>query len=144
MIVTVRRVLCSVLMGACCAVATGCARGPTPVSVRGTLTKDGQPVANVMIQAAPDGNAADTKVAYGHTDSTGAFVMKTLPQGDGVIPGTYRVTLQPADGSLANKLVPGKFRDLAQTPWRVTVPPTGLDGLKLDINQDTVASTPAK
>ena len=144
MILSVRRVLCPVLVGACCALTAGCAKGPTPVAVRGTLTKGSQPVADVMIQFAPDGDAAGAKVAYGHTDAAGAFVPKTLPEGDGIIPGTYRVTLQPGDGTPAMKLVPHKFRDLGQTPWRVTVPPGGIDGLKLDMNQDTVVGAPAR
>jgi len=139
MSVRVRRVLCAVTVVACCAVAAGCSRGPALVPVRGTLVQGGgKPLPDVMIQLAPDGDAADAKVAYGHTDAAGAFVMQTLPNGEGVIPGTYRVALLPADGTPAIRLVPGKFRDLEQTPWRVTVPPTGLDGLKLDMTQDTV------
>jgi hypothetical protein len=138
MSVSVRRALGPALVVVCWAAAAGCSRGPALVPVTGTLTKGGQPVADVMIQLAPEGGPADGKVAYGHADASGAFAMKTLPHGDGVVAGTYRVTLQPDDGSPATRLVPGKFRDLGQTPWRVTVPPAGLGGLKLDITQDTV------
>jgi hypothetical protein len=144
MIPSARRVRWLVLVGVACGLAAGCAKGPTLTPVRGTLTKGAQPVADVMIQLAPDNAGPEAKVAYGHTNAAGAFVMKTLPHGDGVVPGTYRVTLQPGDGTPALRLVPGKFQDLSQTPWRLTVPPTGLDGLRLDMTKDGLAAAPAK
>jgi hypothetical protein len=143
MTVRLRRAHGPAVLGVCCALAAGCS-GPTLVPVRGTLTKGDQPVADVMIQFAPEEAGPEAKVAYGHTDASGGFVLKTLPHGDGAAPGTYRVTLQPGDGTPAMRLVPGKLRDLGQTPWRVTVPPAGLGELKLDMTQDTVAGATAK
>src|SRR5262249_21821300 len=90
-----RRALGPALAALACGLAAGCTRAPPLTVVRGTLTKGTQPVAEVMIQFAPDDAGPDAKVAYGHADAAGAFVMKTLPHGTGVVPGTYRITLQP-------------------------------------------------
>ena len=141
-----RRALGPALAALACGLAAGCNRAPPLTVVRGILTTGTQPVAEVMIQFAPDDAGPDAKVAYGHADAAGAFVMKTLPHGTGVVPGTYRITLQPGDGSVAlrQRLVPGKLQDLSQTPWRVTVPPTGLHDLKLDVTKETLAAAPAK
>ena len=60
-----------------------------------------------MVQFAPDDAGPEAKVAYGHTDASGGFVLKSLPHEDGAVPGTYRITLQPGDGTPALKPVPG-------------------------------------
>ncbi len=60
----------------------------------------------------------------------GSFTIKTFPFGDGVPPGTYKVTLAP---ELANRIKKPDYANPAKTPWQVEVPDTGLTDLKLEV-----------
>ena len=49
--------------------------------------------------------------------------MRTYPFGDGVPPGSYKVTLSP---ELANRLKLPDYGDAAKTPWKLDVPESGV------------------
>jgi len=75
---------------------TGCG-GPSPVAAGGTITYQGNPVANANVQFVPTGEAggADRKIATGETDAAGKFGVGTVKPGDGAVPGDYAVTVTP-------------------------------------------------
>jgi len=69
--------------------------------VSGTVMADGQPLANVAVTFAPDGDQIG-KPAYGRTDESGKYELAFSDGRMGCPPGSYRVTIskfaQP-DGS---------------------------------------------
>ena len=78
-----------------CLIATlifaGCG-GPKMSSVQGQVLLDGKPLAQAAIQFVPQGSG---RIATGQTDAGGRFVMSTLEPRDGVLSGTYKVTISP-------------------------------------------------
>ena len=75
------------------AVLAGCGSGGASgaLPVTGKVTKGGQPVSGAVVTFQP--NAADGKAASGTTDDTGAYQLTTLVNGDGALPGSYKVTI---------------------------------------------------
>ncbi len=69
----------------------GCG-GPGPVPVTGTVTYQGQPVADVNVTFL----GADGLLATGSTDAQGQFAnLRPHGAGEGALPGEYRVTITP-------------------------------------------------
>src|SRR3954453_2658007 len=58
--------------------------------VSGTVKYKGQPVASGNINFVPDN--ADLRAAFGRIED-GAYSLTTLTEGDGALPGTYKVTV---------------------------------------------------
>jgi hypothetical protein len=87
-------VLASGVLAGC---GSGGASGALPVS--GKVTKGGQPVAGAAVTFQP--TASDGKAASGTTDDTGTYKLTTLVNGDGALPGSYKVTITkfPADAA---------------------------------------------
>lgn len=72
----------------------GCGSSNNPVKVSGKVTIEGKPLANARVCATlPSGGG---RPAFGETDSGGNFTMTTVSPGDGVVPGKYKVTVEPA------------------------------------------------
>lgn len=113
----------------------GCAPGVVPVT--GRLTKGTEPIAGVMVSLSPIDASSDASVAHGGTEPDGKFTLYSLPR-KGVIPGVYKVTLQPPTDGPAAKLVPSKFTDINKTTWKITIPPAGILDLQLDVSKDTI------
>jgi hypothetical protein len=68
---------------------SGC--GSKLVKVKGVLTLEGQPVEGAVVTfASPDGRG---RPATGQTDAEGRFTLTTLEEGDGALPGDYRVLI---------------------------------------------------
>jgi hypothetical protein len=87
---------------ACLTLATilaGCG-GSRTSSVEGTVLLDGKPLAGASIQFVPEGAGRD---ATGQTDTNGQFTMSTFEPKDGVLPGTYKVTISPPLGAIDPK-----------------------------------------
>jgi len=84
--------LASVLCG-----CTGNSSGTVPVS--GKVIKDGQPVSGAVVAFMP--NAPDGKAASGTTDASGAYNLTTIVNGDGAMPGSYKVTVTKFAGAAA-------------------------------------------
>jgi hypothetical protein len=68
----------------------GCGR-PTMAKVSGTVTWQGKPVPDAMVQFVHKNRPGAT----GRTDTAGRFSLTTLKPGDGVFFGPVRVTVQP-------------------------------------------------
>ena len=58
----------------------------------GTVNHNGSPVAEASVTFHPD-SSGDARVAGGSTDAQGKFIVTTLKPGDGLYPGTYKVTV---------------------------------------------------
>jgi hypothetical protein len=134
--------------GWCClflAAAAGCGGGG-PVPVRGTVKLDDKPLAGATVLfIAQDAGGRD---AAGTTDADGVFRLTTFRDGDGALPGKYKVVVQlPAatrggeaagtqtqaqQGSTAPQAAQGsppsvlpRFSQPDQTPLEQVVPPSG-------------------
>src|SRR5438445_102587 len=70
---------------------TGCG-GSKPVKVKGTVTFDGKPLPHSQIKFLPI--AEKGREANGVTDADGTFQLETFSNGDGALPGDYKVTVQ--------------------------------------------------
>jgi len=128
--------------------ATGCG-GPKPNPVKGSVTLDGQLVDNAHVVFTPvEGN----KVASGVTGADGTFELTTDKQGDGAVPGEYKVTVTYTDpipvsgpngntqqammGSMKNQqeskrrrqkfVIPPAYTSVSSTPIQQKVPVDGL------------------
>lgn len=85
--------LCVTLAAACALPCVGCGESsdlPPTATVTGTVTYQGQPVANAQITFYPD---EGRKPASGTADEDGAYSLTTFSNGDGAIPGTHKVTV---------------------------------------------------
>jgi hypothetical protein len=116
---------------------SGCNRGPELASVHGTLRYKGAPVPNATIAF----NAAGKQPAITVTDSAGNYRVITPHVGEGISPGTYKITIRAiedtgqAPKSMMDEvnvmpnptkmrwLVPPLYADLAKTPLEREVQP---------------------
>lgn len=72
----------------------GCGASHPPLTiVTGTVTYDGEPLADATVAIMPDGGDGTSKPADGMTDASGQFTLKTtFPDGeiiDGAVEGSY-------------------------------------------------------
>jgi hypothetical protein len=65
--------------------------------VKGKVTKDGQPVAGAAVAFGP--TASEGKAASGMTDASGNYTLTTFENGDGALPGSYKVTITKFPGA---------------------------------------------
>jgi hypothetical protein len=73
------------------AAVSGCSDGrPVRLPVAGRVTRDGQPLATGRIGFWPDKGLP----AYAPIQSDGTYRLTTFESGDGVVPGTYVVTIE--------------------------------------------------
>jgi hypothetical protein len=126
--------------------AVGCGGKYTPVAVEGTVTLDGQPVEGAMVSFLPENGTG--RAATGMTDPDGTFQLTTFQEGDGALPGTYRVIVtrtdaipeppEPLRPGNAQKVrehyrqvmahrdkrssLPAVYGDETKTPFAITVP----------------------
>ena len=86
------------LLTSACLVLTGCGpQRPGMVRVRGQITFDGQPPpAEGMVFFAPETTAPGRPIRPGRArfGRDGAFVVTSFDEGDGLVPGTYRVQVE--------------------------------------------------
>lgn len=118
------------ITAAALALLAGCGDRPTLVPATGRITHKGQPLTAGSVIFVPDsGNAwaKDNPSSLLQTD--GSFTMKTFPYGDGVAPGKYKVTLDPA---LAGRVRQPALSKADKTPWSVEIPDTGKTDITLD------------
>jgi hypothetical protein len=79
--------------------------------VKGQVTHQGQPVANVLVQLIPKSTSEggmSGKSAIGTTDASGNFELSTYQPGDGAIIGTHSVSVGSQD---PEKSLPGQVPD---------------------------------
>jgi hypothetical protein len=65
----------------------GGSKGPETVPVKGVVMYQGKPVPKLSIAFVPENGM----LAQGKTDSNGQFSLMTNKEGDGAMPGTYKV-----------------------------------------------------
>ena len=83
------------------ATLVGCgqkANRPKTVPVSGTVTYNGKPVQGAVVTFNPTDRKVG-KTAIATTDASGKYTLMTFEQGDGAIPGTYKVTISKVDTS---------------------------------------------
>jgi hypothetical protein len=90
------------LVGAagCAGEGEGASDRPQTVPVTGSVTYNGQPVDGATVTFSPDVpimELASKHGAFGTTDAEGKFTLKTFEDGDGAVPGTYRVSIAKYD-----------------------------------------------
>lgn len=135
------------LIGLGCAVLvilTGCGGKPPLVAYQGDIQLEGKPLRNAMITFHPldAKGSVDPKAMtpMATSDEAGKFVMRTPNEGDGVTPGTYKVTVSALSAPSASdkqaafpgnseqvkavSLVAPEFSDVNKTPLKVTIPAT--------------------
>ena len=80
----------------------GCSSGGEDIGavpVEGTVMMNGQPLAGAAV--AFIGTSEGARAAAGITDENGKFVLTTIEQGDGAVPGEYQVTVTKTKGDVA-------------------------------------------
>lgn len=102
--------------------------GPKTVPVQGTITLEGQPLADASVTFLLADNSGST---VGRTDSAGRYSLTTFEQGDGAIPGEYGVQVvkyeeppdEVADGETPplKSLIPEKYASVARSGLKATV-----------------------
>lgn len=85
--------------------------GPDLTPVSGTVTYEGKPVGPGTVAFVP--TDANTNPASGNIDASGNFKMSVYKPGDGVFPGTYKVSVtvekEPAHGDAQGNLYPPTY-----------------------------------
>jgi hypothetical protein len=86
---------------------SGCSSSSSgTIGVTGKVTKGGQPVAGAAVTFVP--SATEGKAASGTTDASGAYKLTTFVNGDGALPGSYKVTITKFAGSDLPAMEAGK------------------------------------
>jgi hypothetical protein len=110
---------------------SGCSGAPKLVSVTGKVVHKGQPLTagTIYFHPAP-GNASKEEKSTCLLQLDGSFVMRTYPYGNGVPPGSYRVTFTP---ELANRIKLPQYADPEKTPLHLEVPDSGVQDHVFDV-----------
>jgi hypothetical protein len=106
------------------ATVTGCQRRPALhlVPVSGKVTYQGRGVSKATVLLLADTGRADpVPSSTAQTEEDGSFTLQTPPHGSGVVPGSYRVTVQHYGGA-----IPVDYGNPAKTSLQVKVPEEGL------------------
>lgn len=136
-----------------CVLLCGCGSGKVPVS--GRVTFKGQPLADATVMFHGESVKG---TAHAVTDDNGEFTLTSREDDDGVLPGSYKVTvgkykkiasppitaeeyarMQKAEAmkksfGLAESLVPPLYGNPARTPLRVDVPRGGIAAVDLQLS----------
>lgn len=103
---------------------TGCGNRPKLVTVTGKVLHKGQGLTAGSIYFHPTkDNPYQGEKPSSLLQLDGSFTMKTYPYGEGVPPGTYKVTFAP---ELANRLGKPALANPDQSPFSIDVPDKGL------------------
>jgi hypothetical protein len=85
----------SMLVAWCSGCGTkGAGELPQLLPVKGKVTFKGQPLSSGSVRFEPDDYG---RPAYGKLNSDGTFVLSTLKDGDGVVPGHHKVSITDLD-----------------------------------------------
>jgi hypothetical protein len=116
------------------AFSAGCETQSPYVPVRGTVTLDGNPLESGVVRLQPSVG----QVATGEIGPGGEFTLSTHVQGDGVLAGTYRVTVVAYDPSAAEPgpehlIVPVRYTRSGTSGLQVTIFPGSLAPMNLSL-----------
>jgi hypothetical protein len=91
--------------------ASGCGRADGLVDVQGTVTLDGKPLADAIVQFTAASYASGTaRPAVGRTNSSGRYWLEYSTGVTGTRPGKYKVTIStfwPSSLTNEEKVIPG-------------------------------------
>jgi hypothetical protein len=115
-----------------------CRSGEYPtVPASGTVTYKGAPLEKGQIQLVPD---KEGPVAVGSIEN-GKFVLGTNQEGNGALPGKYRVTVfsykdvqSRYGGTTTQSVIPTKYADPEKSGLIVEIPAGGKTDIKIDLN----------
>ena len=104
---------------------------PKMVACTGKVTHNGKPVTAGSINFFPDAaNSFQKDNPSSILQLDGSFTAKTFPWGEGIPPGTYRVTLAP---QVASRLNAPAYASAEKTPWKLEIPEGGLVDKTLEV-----------
>ena len=89
------------------------------IPVKGKVTYKGQPLDKGVIKFEPDGGYG--RKASGPLQSDGTFVLTTDKEGDGVVAGHHKVSINGTGSHPARELVPKKYTLRASSPLSADV-----------------------
>ncbi len=133
---------CRLVFSVALAVAlVGCGSDkPKMVTCSGKVTHKGKPVTAGSINFFPDAaNSFQKDNPSSILQLDGSFTAKTFPWGDGIPPGTYRVTLAP---QLAARLNASAYGSPEKTPWKIEIPDGGLVDQTLEVKTPETETDP--
>jgi hypothetical protein len=129
----------------------GCGSGgshlPKTVPASGTVTLDGKPVDGAQVVFVPAGDGATG--AFGTTNASGHFSLRSYDEKDGAIPGTYKVqvsktiqklldgpkgSLDGGDPVRFEYGVPAKYTGAQTSGLTATIPDAGTSDIKLQLS----------
>ena len=131
----------SLILAALLAVSfTGCGNGTVPVNGTLVFSDNEQPVTG-LDQWVVTMELTEKKLsANGILQSDGAFRVGMFEEGDGAVPGTYRVVITPpiasltSDGPIPKPIIDPATRRLRTTPLEITVKP-GMGDVLLKVDR---------
>ncbi len=109
----------------------------------GAVLHKGKPVSLARVMS----STAGAPVAVGLTDASGRYSLSTFREGDGAVPGSHRVVVQPvvrlaADGETPDPATPVDRRDIplacqdfTTTPLRIEVVAGRANSIDLDLKE---------
>lgn len=117
------------------ALAVGCDSGrgdrPRLVTASGKVMFQGKPlVPGVLTFHPPAGVTYNGDRPSCQIGADGSFVAKTYPHGEGVPPGTYKVTLS---ADIAGRIKRPQYADPGKTPLQLVVPEGGATDQTLEV-----------
>jgi hypothetical protein len=114
------------LLGALVVAATGCTGKPQFVPVEGTVTKEGKPLADVIVEFHPDFATPAPRSHSVPTDASGHYQLRSYYGDDGAVVGQYRVCIHDASilkrGRTSPPRLPTETAPLKQAPKDPTRP----------------------
>ena len=129
-----------VLAALLAATLTGCGNGTVPVNGTLVFSDNEQPVTG-LDQWVVTMELTEKKLsANGILQSDGAFRVGMFEEGDGAVPGTYRVVITPpiasltSDGPIPKPIIDPATRRLQTTPLEITVKP-GMGDVLLKVDR---------
>jgi hypothetical protein len=137
-----RSFIAFICAASCCLGAPGCSSRPEIVEVSGRLTRNGQPVGNLIVNFQPDAG----RPSWGRADENGSFTLSYDPENDGARVGMHTVYVKYKPGSMAEEMgqlkvkhhpdeaaILEKYGDLSTSPLRIEITDEVADlELKLD------------
>ena len=134
-----------------CSFAVGCTPSATgPVTTKGTVkTKSGRPCDNALVVFHPlEKNRLNDPKPVGKTDNNGSFMLTTLAENDGALPGDYAITvvwpgqdvksskmsLTGEGGAPGTDQLKGKFGNPSKPLLKATIPSKGGTELAFEVD----------
>lgn len=143
-----RTILMRIAASLCCLVLiVGCGGNSYEIApASGTVTMDGEPLANVNVNFRPTGGnnpANPGPSSYAKTDEQGNFTLLiTTDDSGGAVVGTHQVSLttpdtnESEDADISDFVDPVPARYNAQSQLTTEVPSGGTDAIKLELTSE--------